>query len=396
MRKQFSEPTEYTNNPDASTYQTGHTAPPKYYRGIIAILMIAVIFLLGLASALGMINIRLLMESARRNADQAPVSVYLEGSSATDSTGLAVCNPPELPRKPSVDVPLVEPAQQAAPSQQQILQRNEDTAVSVQCLMPSGQMTQLPGIIADAGGYILTTAAVSRAQYIFVSLSDGSTYPAAFVGADGFSDLAVIYIQAKNLTAAEFVDSDLLSAGDFLGTVREGNILSKGALQCEQQKFPLGSDMLTVMQTGLGSFLGPLYNANGQLAGMGVPFLEGCCDQTGGLALSSTSIKSIMEQLIRQGYVSGRPTLGARLEELELSHQRYFGLPSGLRVTEGDEQNILQPGDILTAVDQSPISDWHTYYQVLWDLRPGDRVHLTVFREGQKITLEATVGKTGD
>lgn len=396
MRKQFSEPTEYASRTDPSTYQTGHTMPPKYYRGVIAILMMAVIFLLGLASALGVINLRLLLESERHNASQAPVSVYVEGNGASDPTDAHTATPPALPQAPSVEVPLAEPAPQAQPSQEQILSCSSRTTVSVQCRLRSGEVIRLPGVIVDAAGYILTGAVANQAEHICVFLPDGTIHPAALVGADGFSDLAVIYIRADGLTAAEFVDSDRLRPGDFLGSVEDGSKLNSGTLQTRQHHHGLGTGTLTVMHTGLGSFHGPLYNAHGQLAGFGVPFLESCCDHNGGgLALSSASVKNIVEQLIRQGYVRGRPTLGAQLEELEKSHQRYFGLPSGLVVTSADPSGTLLPGDILTGINGQPVTDWHSYYRLLWNTQSGDLVKLTLFREGRQLQLELTVSLTG-
>lgn len=396
MRKHHSEPIEYSPQ-DTGTYQTGHTDPPKYYRGIIATLMIAVIFLGGLASALGVLNVRLLLEAGQRNAEQAPVSVFVDGKDDPNMADATAGTPPALPEDASVELPLAAPAELDPPSDREILARNASTAVKVQGLLCSGAELQLSGIIVDTEGYILTGAAIQDAECITVHLSDGRSYPAAFVGADGFTDLAVVYIRATGLTAAEFVDSDQLRTGDFLATVTDGTALTDGALQSNQHRCPLGDGSLTLMQTGFQAHQGPIYNGHGQLAGFSSPFLEGCCgSKESGLALSSTTVKAIVEQLVAYGCVIGRPCLGVELEELDISQQQYFDLPSGLWVTQVNDSVALRAGDILMALDGHTICDWQSYYRALWNLHPGQPVLATVYRDGQPITLELTVCRSGE
>lgn len=209
----------------------------------------------------------------------------------------------------------------------------------------------------------------------------------------------MIFIDAPGLTAAEFVNSQSLDQGDFLASVCDRQTLSEGSLQDNTNGYPLGDDLVYLMRTDLAHFVGPVYNAQGQIAGFGSIFLSDCCPGTN-VTLSSITVKAVVEQLIAQGSMAGRPMVDAAMEEVQPLHQRYWNLPSGLRFTQVKEGSFaamagLETGDILISLGGHPITDWESYYRALWNFCPGQQVDATVYRNQQYITISITVAQSG-
>ena len=398
MRKHSSETTEYFPEQSSGTYQTGSTRPPKRNRGFIAVLMITIIFLGGLASVLGLTNVHLLVRLAEANRleNHASLSVNPEPGTTAADNGEDM-QEPSIPGNAQLDLPLAEPLLHHA-SDQQILDKNEDSLVTVCCVDTDSAVLELVGVIIHEDGYILTNAQpLVNANRIDVFLSDGRCCRAALVGYDPFTDLAVLYIDADGLTAAEFVSSRELSPGDAIAAISSPDALDHGSVRHNNGALPIGSDTLGLMRTDLGQINGPVFNHNGQIAGFGSPFLNSCfASKDEGVAVSSITIKETVEQLVQTNCVPGRPCLGVSLEEVQSLYQRYWRLPGGLRVSGVEpgsmaEKEGLQVGDIITAMNCQPISDWESLYAVLWHLCPGDRVELTVFRDGNTYPVTLTI-----
>ena len=400
MGKQEQKPMEYTPEADMGTYQTGSTQPPKHYRGVIAALLITVTCLGGLASALGIINIRLLAQ-LEEQADNASASVHQQGNSLPTKGHTPDNLAPTLPKPHNWGLELVVPETTDSPSTEEILSKSTDSSVAILCQYASGSTADLNGLVVDALGYIVTNAhALEDASTISVTLSDGRQFPATLVGMDGFTDLAVIFIDAPGLTEAEFVNSNLLVMGDFLASIDQKQTIQAGALLGNNHSYTVGGGNILLVGTDLKNFTGPIYNGQGQIAGIGSAFLADCCE--GGnksCAISSITVKSVVEQIIAYGFVPGRPCLDVDLETVQTVHQQYWHLPGGLRVTHIEPGAVtaagLEPGDIITALNGQNVTDWKSYYQALWGLTPGQQVQVQVFREGQYIPLTLTVAQSG-
>lgn len=400
MGNQEQKPMEYTPEADMGTYQTGSTQPPKHYRGVIAALLITVTCLGGLASALGIINIRLLAQ-LEDQADNASASVHQQGSSLPTKGHSSNDLAPTLPKPHNWGLELAVPEGVSAPSAEDILSKSTDSSVAILCQYASGSTATLSGLVVDKIGYIVTNAhALEDASAISVTLSDGRHFPATLVGTDGFTDLAVIFIDAPGLTEAEFVNSDLLAMGDFLASIDQEQTVQAGALLGNNHSYIIGNGNIRLVGTDLKNFTGPIYNGQGQIAGIGSAFLADCCeDGNKSCAISSITVKSVVEQIIAYGFVPGRPCLDVDLETVQTVHQQYWHLPGGLRVTHVEPgigaATVLEPGDIITALNGQPITDWKSYYQALWGLTPGQQVQVQVFREGQTMTRTLTVARSG-
>lgn len=389
MRKRHLETTEYTPHPEDSTYQTGTARPHAEHRGLIAILMILVIFLGGIASLLGLANIQLLQALRRQKDNAAHVSVFMDPT--TGSTAITDVEP-TLPDQNFLQLQVEDPdlpAQQL--SAQEILERNQDSVVTVEC-----QDSLSLGVVVDAGGFIITNAATVCPQGpIYVTLENGQRHRATLVGSDHFTDLAVLYIQADGLTAAQFSSSIYLSSGDFIAGMSAQKEVVSGQLN-KRAEYTVGQEKLLLLQTDLSGFIGPVYNGNGRIIGFASANLS---DNAGIFAVPSGTLKEVVEQIIFIGNVQGRPCLGVELEEVALLHQHYFQLPQGLRVTRasGTENSThLLQGDILISINGHPISDRRSLCTALRPLQEGDTVTAVVLRDNVQTTLELTIHLTGN
>ena len=103
-----------------------------------------------------------------------------------------------------------------------------------------------------------------------------------------------------------------------------------------------------------------------------------------------------MDQLIHQGYVSGRPTLGIVGDSLSIFYQHYYRLPAGLYITHVDDSSHaaycgIVPGDILLSIDQQRITTMEELNSILWNHEVGDVVSVTIYRGGQQASVDLTL-----
>lgn len=392
MAKRNKETTEYFPEWDTGTYQTGAAKPQTEHRGLIALLMILVIFLGGIASLLGWVNIRLLQQLSNAEAsDQVPMYEDDQQNIAIrDTDDLAA---PSLPNANDWVLPLETIPQDAAPSGE-ILAQNQDSLVSVHISQPDSPAVAC-GVLMDEAGYLITNAyPISDTSHIFVRLADDRSYRATVVGTDEYTDLAVLFIDAPDLVAAQFAITDDLLPGDPIVHISAQMELMEGRISLRSTCYTVGNEEFSLIQTDLSEISGPLFNAYGQIVGFGSPFIS---DNGSGTAIPSALVKDVAQQIIQTGKISGRPTLGAEMEEVQPLHQQYWQLPQGLRVTQANAQlQGLEPGDILISLDGLPITNRESLRAILRNHRAGDQVTATVVRDHQTITLILTVHSSGN
>ena len=407
---------------DPDFYETGSTKPPKSHGGLVAVLLTAVIFLGGISSALGILNIRLVKEvSKNRNEDSVPMSFHdittaateaTEGMQTTeDSTAGTTGNSASLVLQDTT--PLVENIPQAGGlSLQSIYEKAIHSVVSILCVTPEGQSSGT-GVILTADGYIVTNAhVVSDARSVAVLLHDDREMDARVVGADGVSDLAVLHVQATDLTPAEFGDSSTLRVGDVaiaigdpLGVELRGT-MTDGIISAINRNITTGGRTMTVIQTNAalnsGNSGGPLLNCYGQVVGINTMKIGDYVNSGGveglGFAIPSTTVKEIVDQLIAQGYVSGRPTLGITGDSVSRIYQRYYGMPAGLYITEVKEGTDadaagIAAGDILLAVDGTRVTGEEELNTALYAYQAGETVEVVIYRGGYQYTARLTLSE---
>ena len=403
---------------DPSIYGTGRTSPPKNHGGIIALLLVIVIFLGGLVSVLGVLNVKLFKElnnQPRQDPDSLAV-VSHEGSnlletapSTLPSEEIGDSHPNELELAPSPSsVPNV--AQDGGLSLQEIYSQNIASVVSISCAVPGGSSTGT-GVILSTDGYIVTNChVVEGAEAISIDLTDGRTLPATLIGADAVSDLAVLHIDAHSLSAATFGDSASLQVGDSVTAIGDplGRSLrgtfTDGIVSAINRDVTVGGRTMTLIQTNAalnsGNSGGPLINCFGQVIGINTLKVGNFVDSAGvegiGFAIPSSTVKIIVDQLIEQGYVSGRPTLGIEGEAVSLFYQRYYLMPAGIFITELDPNSDaakkgIMTKDILMGINNTPISSMDDLNNFLYGCEVGETVSAIIYRGGKQYLVNLTL-----
>ena len=230
------------NDPwEPGIYETGRTRPPKSHNGLIAVLLVVVIFLSGLVSFLGLLNVRLFaqlkeMPEKEENPvsfvseEDAPEQVLemMEPTEIPTEIALMSEDPDSFPLNPSPDsVPNV--PQNTGLSLQDIYEKTIGSVVSISC---SGYSSSTgTGVVITESGYVVTNSHVIQdARVITVLLSDGRSFDAALVGSDPISDLAVLHIEADNLSPAEFGDSSVLRVGDSVAAIGDPDEIARTIL----------------------------------------------------------------------------------------------------------------------------------------------------------------------
>ena len=386
-------------NPD--TYRTGATQPPKNRSGIIAVLLVLVILLGGIVSILSIVNIHLLKKVGNAVEETVPIAF------SVDPTQAQLATSPTAATGDSHEDPVIidSGADANALSLQEIYEKAIPSVVSIVCTLPGGSSTGT-GVVLTESGYIVTNChVVEHAQTISVLLTDGRTLDATIVGVDAISDLAVLSISADSLVPAEMGDSSSLRVGDTvvaigdpLGVALRGT-MTDGIVSAINRDIVIDGRTLNLIQTNAalnsGNSGGPLLNSRGQVIGINTMKMGDSMSVAGveglGFAIPSTTVKDIVNQLIRQGYVSGRPDLGITGEKISSLYQFYYGLPEGLHITHVDENSAayaagIRQGDILLTVDGNRVIDNESFTSVLYSLSPGDTVQILVYRVSRQFT----------
>jgi serine protease Do len=266
------------------------------------------------------------------------------------------------------------------------------------------------GFIVRPDGYILTNFhVVEGADKIEVKLKDGREFPAKVVGTDEKTDIAVIKIEAKDLSVVQLGDSDALRVGEFafaIGapfkldyTFTYGVISGKGRSKLfASNGYSISDYIQTDASINPGNSGGPLCDIDGKVIGMNT--LINGLNRGLGFAIPINMAKEIGTELIA-GHKIVRPWLGIRIETLgdDTSIRDLFkGLDHGVvvRAIEADapaNKSDLRPGDVITQVDGTPVTtDSQLQHEVL-KTRVGQKLELTVWRKGQTIKIPVTTGE---
>lgn len=268
------------------------------------------------------------------------------------------------------------------------------------------------GIVMSEDGYLITNChVIAQAQQISAMTWDETTYTAALVGSDEASDLAVLKIEPDEaLIAAEFGDSDALRVGDTvvaigdpLGVKLRGT-MTNGIVSAINRNLMVNDREMTLIQTNAalnnGNSGGPLINCYGQVIGINTMKIGAFTDSAGveglGFAIPSSTVKEVAEQLISQGYVSGRPTLGLEGESLSSFDQYYYRLPAGLYITNVDRSSDaaakgIEEGDILLSVNGTNVTTMDALNGAVYNLDVGDTVEVVIYRSGKQYRVSLTV-----
>ncbi|NLT58625.1 MAG: PDZ domain-containing protein [Clostridiales bacterium] len=267
------------------------------------------------------------------------------------------------------------------------------------------------GIIISENGYIVTNAHVLNSGATITVVTDlPQEYAASVVGIDKKTDLAVLRVEADDLPAAVFGNSDQLVVGDL--AVAIGNPMSMelfgsvtaGIISALDRKITLEDRTMTLLQTDAainpGNSGGALVNAYGQVVGINSIKMISDNYEGIGFAIPSNSAMPIIEALITHGYVPGRPVVGIVGEDISAYYASYWNVPRGVYIhgtTEGTDAHGkgLKKGDIIIAINGLPIENM-AQFNLEKDLhQTGETVTLTVYRNGQTFTVDILLTEAG-
>lgn len=270
------------------------------------------------------------------------------------------------------------------------------------------------GIVMTEDGYIVTNAHViymsqynaGKAKSVSVLFNDEKEYDAEIIAYDIETDLAVLKIDETGFTPATFGDSDDLRVGELviavgnpLGFELFGSVTS-GIVSALNREISINEKRMTLIQTDTaineGNSGGPLLNSCGQVVGinsakisssLGSASVEGL-----GFAIPINDAKVIIDDLINNGHVTGRPQIGISAVDVTEAYSSYLGLPMGIYVrdiSEGSaaEEAGIRVGDVIIGINDEAVSTMEELNSIKNKFKAGETVMLKVYRDGEDLDI---------
>lgn len=290
-------------------------------------------------------------------------------------------------------------------SGEEIYAKVSPSVVSIQAVnLTSGEGGTGSGVIMSADGYIITNNHVVvdentgvQQDKITVYMSDGTSFPAEVIGLDEQTDLAVLKIDpaGTTLTPAEFGDSNSLLVGEEVyaigspGGLDLANTITGGHISALNRDITIDDRVMSLIQTDAainpGNSGGALINKYGQVIGitsakLGISYYEGL-----GFAIPMDTVKPIVDELIQNGYIAGRPQIGISGQNVSEQQSAAYGIPQGVRVINVDSRSNaaaagVQANDIITGINGTEVTDMDGVNAVKDELSAGDKITLTLYR----------------
>lgn len=342
---------------------------------------------------------------AKQTADKAVLDSSLKAQQASQSL---VLNATDIQTAVTQAVQAVSPAVVTVvgtvPGQSTFFGQSGDATVSGSGFFISDQ------------GYVLTNNhVVEGTKEVKIILTDGTEETASVVGTDRYSDIAVLKADGTVPAVAKLGDSSLLQPGetviaigsplgDFKNTVTEGVVSATGRSIDSGQGYQVEGLIQTDAAINHGNSGGPLVNLAGEVIGINTMIVRssgnGDVAEGLGFAIPVNTAQEVSKQLLTNGYVS-RPFMGINYQAISPDVAAMYNLPVqwGIYV-----QNVaadspantagLKKGDIIDSLNGTKLDATHQYLNMLYQLKPGDKVTLGVMRDGKEISIDITLGET--
>ncbi|NLD19721.1 MAG: trypsin-like serine protease [Clostridiales bacterium] len=265
------------------------------------------------------------------------------------------------------------------------------------------------GVIITNDGYIITNNhVIDGASKITVTAADEKEYSAELIGTDSISDVAVLKIDAKNLTPATYGNSTQLDVGDIAVAIGNplgelGGTVTAGIISALDRQLSIDGKTMTLLQTDSsinpGNSGGGLFNGDGQLVGIVVAKSSGSDVEGLGFAIPINTAADVTQQLMEKGYVSGQPSTGMTYTE---SSGQQGGLDSflGGGTTSVYIQSVnsnnaktagFKAGDMVYAVDDEVISSFNVLSSIVTSHKVGDKLKFSIVRNGKTMNINLTL-----
>ncbi|MCC6208037.1 MAG: Do family serine endopeptidase [Gammaproteobacteria bacterium] len=265
------------------------------------------------------------------------------------------------------------------------------------------------GVIVSADGYVLTNNhVIEGSDEILVALNDGRSAPAMVIGADPESDIAVLKIALDKLSVITLGDSNMLQVGDVVlaignpfgvgQTVTQGIVSATGRSQLGISTFE--NFIQTDAAINPGNSGGALIDPYGRLIGINTAIFSRSGGSQGiGFAIPTSLAKSVMTQIIEHGEAI-RGWLGVEIQTLTPALAESFGLRdrqgliiAGVFSGGPAAEAGLEAGDIITEIDNAPVTDASAGLSLIAQTQPGSRITLKGLRQGKPFSREVAVSK---
>ena len=274
------------------------------------------------------------------------------------------------------------------------------------------------GVIITANGYIVTNAHViydteyntGLASSISVIVNEEDRYDAEVIGYDTDYDLAVLKINANDLAAAEFGNSDELNLGQDVIAIGNPlgfdlmNTVTGGIVSGLNRQITINEKSMTLIQTDAainsGNSGGPLINKKGQVIGINSSKMSASYSEASiegiGFAIPSNEAARIVKDIMEYGYVTGKPQLGISCQDITENISRMYNLPVGVYITAVAEDSAaekagLQSGDIITRINDEEVASYDELAAKKNEHKAGDTIELTYVRNGAEDKVTVTL-----
>lgn len=278
------------------------------------------------------------------------------------------------------------------------------------------------GFVLTQDGYIVTNyhviaaAANDPSVAIEVSFANDKHYTAKLVGGEPDNDIAIIKIEGSGFKPVTLGDSSKLVVGEPVYTIgnplgeltytlTDGIVSALDRLITTSERDGAGnisSTTLNVLQTNCainpGNSGGPLFDQYGQVVGVVSAKMthsaSGVSAEGLGFAIPINDVRDMLTDLIEHGYVTGKPYMGIQVEPVD-ERVQWYGIPAGaqvMSVAEGScaQKAGLQPGDIITALDDTAVDSPSALTAALNGYKAGDTAAMTVVRRQEEMKLSIT------
>ena len=270
------------------------------------------------------------------------------------------------------------------------------------------------GVFISDKGYILTNNhVIDGVTGITITLADGTTEAATLVGADMYSDIAVLKVTGKIPAVATLGNSDVLNPGDtaiaigsplgdFKNTVTVGVVSATGRSIDTGNGYMIDGLIQTDAAINQGNSGGPLVNLAGQVIGINSMIVRnsgsGTVAEGLGFAIPINTAAAVANQIIQSGYIS-RPYMGVNIQPITPDIANAYNLPvqygayvTSVASSSPASQAGIQTGDIITSIGGVALDGTHSFINILFSFKPGDQVIVVFNRNGstQQVTLTVT------
>ena len=278
---------------------------------------------------------------------------------------------------------------------------------------PRARMGSGSGVIIRPDGYIVTNNhVVADASEIEVTLNNNKTYKASVIGTDPATDVALIKIDAQNLPAINFADSDKVRLGEWVlaigsplgrelqSTITAGIVSAKGRQMLSDRReneLKIESFIQTDAAVNPGNSGGALVNKEGELIGINTAIVSTTGSYSGySFAIPSNIVSKIVGDLIDFGSVrrvvlgvSGRTVQEEDAKELKLSTMQGVYIVEVVKGSTADKAGV-KAKDVIVAIDSVKTTTMSALQEKVNGFHPGDKAVITVVRDGSEIKLPAT------